>query len=125
MPVQTALRHIGISLGLAAALLALWMRLLMPTGWMPVATADGVTYIMCGTSMGVIDPSTPDMPHPDPDPSDHCGFASVTPGLSAPPLLLPMPVLLPAVALTALPSLRRPGQMLAWLRPPLRGPPAR
>jgi len=25
----------------------------------------------------------------------------------------------------ALPMLRQPGQMLAWLRPPLRGPPAR
>ena len=120
----SSLRHIGTSLGLAAALLALWIRLLMPVGWMPVASADHITYVMCGSSHSV---KTVDgeAPVPKQNGSDHCAFANMTPALADSPVLLVLPVVMPALILGSLPRLHQRGQMLAWLRPPLRGPPAR
>jgi len=119
-----ARRHIGTSFGLTAALLALWLRLLMPVGWMPVASADRITYVMCGSSHSVkaVDGEAP---VPKQNGSDHCAFANMTPALAGSPVLLVLPVMIPALVLGSLPGLRQLGQMLAWLRPPLRGPPAR
>jgi hypothetical protein len=122
MPIGTAFRHVSLSLALAAALLALWMRVLVPVGWMPVSSAQGVTYVLCG--IGSVPVQAADGEAPDSDPHPPCAFAGLTPGLDAEPLLL-LPLLLTMTAALALPLLRQPGQMLAWLRPPLRGPPAR
>jgi hypothetical protein len=97
-------------------LAALWLRLLVPVGWMPAAVADGPLIILCsgGTLPG---PGEPVRDHGAP-----CAFA----GLSAPfvvvaavllvlPLLLffmPVPAPVPAVSVRQRPP-----------RPPSQGPP--
>lgn len=116
---------------------ALLMRVLVPSGFMPVATADGFRIVVC-TGVAVqpevaaaSHAAMPGMTHHDstPDAPGHdmpCGFA----GLSMPSLGATDPVLLAlaiafvlAVVFGAAPPVlvARP----TGLRPPLRGPPRR
>jgi hypothetical protein len=101
----------------AALLAALWLRLLVPAGWMPVPATDGGSVLSLCSGGQLPAPDAPGTDHPSP-----CAFA----GLSAPfvaaaaaVLVLPillffMPVAAPLPAVTV--RQRAP-------RPPGQGPP--
>ena len=114
---------------IALLALALLVRALVPTGWMPVATADGFGIVLCAGQAPVPHamagmhhgsgkqdgPAVPDHP---------CAFAGL--GLAAdtapPPLVLPMrPVAVVAAAVPVL--VVAVGQGLAAPPPPATGPP--
>lgn len=118
----------------AAFALALSVRLLAPTGFMPSATPHGLVVKMCGGAHSgqsvVIDPwPADDTKHPGETQKQHeapCTFASLSS---------------PALAADAVPAPSAPGPLLHefvlppptrlaigrvdFLTPPLRGPPAR
>jgi hypothetical protein len=116
------------SLGLAAALLALCLRLMAPVGWMPAASANGVTFTLCSGNgdQQVISakdgqPAAPDTASGHAGPCAFSGMA--TPALSdlPPTVALQIFALFIALGLAATPRLRLAAA--TWLRPPLRGPP--
>lgn len=119
-----------MALGLAAALLALCMRLMVPTGWMPVAAADGVMFTLCSGSgeqrtvfVAFDKPSTTDMAD---DHNGVCAFSGIgTPALpdASPSISLQIILLAAVLAMAATPNLHTSAK--SRLRPPLRGPPAR
>ncbi|OSZ72573.1 hypothetical protein CAP39_04425 [Sphingomonas sp. IBVSS1] len=102
----------------AACVAALALRLILPAGWMPVASGDGVVISLC-SGTAAADPRSPAG-----SPDQPCGFA-----LALGPLLLTAALLLPLLALPAMPVrvvLRQ--RVLAHRhrpRPPGQGPPAR
>lgn len=116
-------------LALALILLALTMRLLVPTGWMP--SADGRSVTLC-TGMGVVEAwvdadgdlheKAPSKPVKAGEP---CVFAGLAAAILAPQAMpaLPLPataaspVLLPALTIAI-------GRGLAAPPPPPTGPPA-
>ncbi len=115
-----------------AALLAvaLVVRALVPTGWMPVATAQGVRLALC-PGQDVTPPAMAGMHHgherdgKQPPPDHPCAFAGL--GLAAdtaPPFVIPSaaPVAPPLVA--AHPLAVTVGRGLAAPPPPATGPPA-
>jgi hypothetical protein len=117
---------IAFSIGLVAALLALCLRLMAPVGWMPVVSGNGVMFTLCsgvGTQQMVAGKdAAPSSPDTSVD-AGSCAFA----GMGTPPLPdVPADVaraifaVFIALGLAATP-LRLAA--IAWLRPPLRGPP--
>ena len=131
---MTALRrllrqHRALSAGLLA--LALLMKLLVPAGFMPVVAGGGIAIELCGgTAPAAMTMAMPGMAHHR-DKSGHqgrdvpCAFA----GLAAPSLPAVDPLLLALaiafVMAAGLPvAVPVPAATRAYLRPPLRGPPA-
>jgi hypothetical protein len=120
----------ALSLGLVAALLALCLRLVAPVGWMPVVSGNGVTFTLCsgsGTQQMVTGkdavPASSDSSNVD---AGSCSFAGMgTPALPDMPPDVARTIfgLFIASGLAATPRLRLAA--VAWLRPPLRGPPLR
>ncbi|WP_231621642.1 DUF2946 family protein [Sphingomonas sp. 37zxx] len=129
-----AIRQKGSARSLFAALfaLALALRVVVPSGFMPVQTAQGIVVTICdgmasGKTMVIDLQRSDDSEHP----SDHhkqpapCAFA----GLSAPVLAggLPPVLALPALPLREIalpPPVSRAPVSADFLTPPLRGPPA-
>lgn len=116
------------ALGLLVVAFALAMKVAMPAGFMPVASAGTITVAVCNGSgpMTIAIPSLPDKPSDDAMKDKPCAFA----GLSAPSLAGADPVLLiAAIAFAFLVAIHRSvpaaPQRAARLLPPLRGPPAR
>lgn len=114
---------------IALLALALFVRALVPSGWMPVATPDGMGIAMCSGQVAM--PPMAGMHHGQKEhgggkalPDAPCAFAGI--GLAAdtpppPPVLLPRsfaaaPSPVPAFAVTV-------GQGLAAPPPPATGPP--
>jgi hypothetical protein len=119
----------ALSLGLLAALLALCLRLMAPVGWMPVVSGNGVIFTLCSGSaeqpMVGGKQATPASPDTTVD-TGSCTFA----GMGTPPLpdgpadvARVLFAIFIALGLAASPQLRITA--IAWLRPPLRGPPQR
>ncbi|MBV9842223.1 MAG: hypothetical protein JOY99_11970 [Sphingomonadaceae bacterium] len=122
----------GIGRRFAVALLAcaLFLRLLVPQGWMPVARADGGWQITICTGMGPMkmaaaasgkrshhgqDEGRPDHP---------CAFAGFAAALDLPPLpLVELPEPLRALWLPNLTLAAAIGRGLAAPPPPATGPP--
>jgi hypothetical protein len=123
---------------------AMLVRALIPTGWMPIADAQGFRIVPCsGTGPmraplaaadASVDHVMADMHHAtgvdDRSPEHHnpgadhpCAFASVTPALEAPVLAAPLPL----VPVRAMPAPTRMlvgvGHGLAAPPPPPTGPP--
>ncbi len=115
---------------------AMLVRALIPTGWMPVADAQGFRIVLCsgtGPAMPMakapMDHAMPGMDHKkssdhhDQGPEHPCVFAGVTPAIAAPTLAAPLPPVriratpAPARALVAI------GHGLAAPPPPQTGPP--
>ena len=80
---------------IAVCVAALALRLILPAGWMPVASADGVVIGLCS---GTVAPGDPAAPAGTPD--QPCDYA-----LALGPLLLAGALLLPLLALPVLPIL--------------------
>lgn len=120
---------------------AMLVRALIPTGWMPVADAQGFRIVLCsgtGPAMLSTGPSakapmehamagmhherSPE--HHSQGPEHPCAFAGVTPAIDTPTLAAPLP---PAPVRTT-PALARAlvaiGHGLAAPPPPQTGPPA-
>jgi len=127
-----AIRHSDKARALfaALALLVLAMRVLMPSGFMPVATAHGVIVTLC-TGQGAVNvlvdrDKSPTKPDPKGMAGEHCPFA----GGAAAPLLADamLGVTLPAWQLATGPIALalRTGWIarLAAPPPPSSGPPA-
>lgn len=121
---QTA--TIAFSLGLVAALLALCVRLMVPVGWMPVASNSSVIFTLCSGN-GVIHvslgehgaPAAPEGGAAD----GTCAFSLLgTPALpDVPPAVAPQNLqIFIALGLAASACLRLAASN--WLRPPVRGP---
>ncbi len=102
---------------IALCVAALALRLILPAGWMPVASADGVAIALCSGSVAPGDPATPAG-----TPDQPCDYAT-----ALGPLLLAGAVLLPLLALPFLPVAPLPVPGLALHRhrprPPGQGPP--
>ncbi len=100
-------------------LAALWLRALVPAGWMPVASADGVVLTLCSGDTVRHDSHGPVSPgHEAP-----CAFAGIAPLLAAAaPAIMP-----PALLALVVPArLGDPGVRIApprAARPPPQGPP--
>jgi hypothetical protein len=120
--------NLFFSVGLAAALLALCLRLIVPVGWMPVASVGSVTFTLCsGSGARQLPPELRGTPvAPDDGAAQDGGCAFV--GMGAPAL----PDTPPALALLLFGLVLSLGfgwpsgshrQIATWLRPPLRGPP--
>jgi hypothetical protein len=109
-----SLRHPGPLL-VAACLAALVLRLIVPAGWMPVASGFALT-LCSGTTLA----ADPLLPAGDPDTS--CDYA-----LALGPALLTAALLLPLLTLAVVPApLPRPVRTAARRhrpRPPGQGPP--
>jgi hypothetical protein len=121
---------IAFSIGLFAALLALSLRLLVPAGWMPVASANGVVFTLCSGSgeqqVVVGKAGKPAAPDSGTVHDGACAFSGIgTPALPDVPPAVALQIFLAFIALglAASPRLRVPA--VNWLRPPLRGPPLR
>lgn len=132
---------------------ALVMRALVPAGWMPVASAQGIRLALC-------DGTGPEAPveralhaarashamkvttargrmahvmtgmrheqtpdHPASAPDHPCTFASVTPGIEAPALAAPLPPMRVTVVPARAQALVAVGRGLAAPPPPQTGPP--
>lgn len=113
---------------IALLAVALFVRALVPTGWMPVATADGVRFELCA---GQAMPPQAGMHHGHKEggkpalPDHPCAFAGL--GLAAD--TAPSPVVLPIPGFAPPPAAPRPlavavGRGLAAPPPPATGPPA-
>lgn len=102
---------------IAVCVAAMALRLVLPAGWMPVASGDGV---MIGLCSGTLLPGDPALPAGAPDAP--CDYA-----LALGPLLLAGALLLPLLALPLLPLAPLPlaGLVLRQRapRPPGQGPP--
>ncbi|HWK35538.1 DUF2946 family protein [Sphingomonas sp.] len=108
--------------------LALAMKLAVPAGFMTSTQAGAITVEVCnGTGpMTIAIPGLPDKPADPGTKEQPCAFS----GLSAPSLAGADPVLLvAAIAFVFAYAIRRETPVAArapaYLRPPLRGPPAR
>lgn len=109
--------------------LALFVRALVPAGWMPVAGPDGVHFALCPDQAPVAHAAPGHHGGNDhgqaPAPDQPCAFAGLGLAADAPP---PAPVILPAT-IPAMPAqvLRTAvavGRGLAAPPPPATGPPA-
>ena len=130
MPRRDPTASIALSFGLAAAVLALCLRLMVPVGWMPMASANGVMFTLCsGSGEQQVSfgkdaiPAAPDRVAGHDGP---CAFSGIgTPALPdvPPSVALEIFAIFIALGLAATPRLRIAA--IAWLRPPLRGPPRR
>ena len=119
--------------------LALWFMAftmlasaLIPAGFMPVASANGITLTLCsGTGPETMTMAMPGMAHKDGKAGDHrkaeppCGFA----GAGAPALESAAPLIWALAIAFILAAGFSPARAVAlaataFLRPPLRGPPA-
>ena len=115
---------------------AMLVRALIPTGWMPIADAQGFRIVLCSGAGPMTPSATAPMDHAmagmhHEKSSDHhsqgpehpCAFAGVTPAIDTPPLAAP----LPPVRIRATPALARAlvtiGHGLAAPPPPQTGPP--
>lgn len=119
---------IAFSIGLFAALLALGLRLLVPAGWMPVATGNGIVFTLCSGSseqqLVVGKAGKPAAPDSGTAHEGACAFSGIgTPALPDVPPAVALQIFLAFIALglAASPRMRLPA--VSWLRPPLRGPP--
>lgn len=132
-PFVQRFRRLALNHGRWAALLfclALSLRILMPTGFMPVATGKALTVELCtGTGPASLVLHVPAAPGKDRDqgkPADQpCSFSAL--GIqslaAADPVLLGAALLF-AFLLALLVPESAPVRDAAHLRPPLRGPPA-
>lgn len=111
----------------------LFAKVIIPSGFMPVATSHGIVISICsGTGPMTMVMNIPGLEHGKSDSDGHhgkteqpCAFS----GLSAPSLAAADPILLAAAILFVLALGMRPLRLqsstaLPYLRPPLRGPPA-
>ncbi|SFO06409.1 hypothetical protein [Sphingomonas sp. OK281] len=115
---------------------AMLVRALIPTGWMPVADAQGFRIVLCsGTGPTIPSAQAPmehamagmhhrkSSEHHSQGPEHPCAFAGVTPAIDMPTLAAP----LPPVRIRATPALARVlvtiGHGLAAPPPPQTGPP--
>ncbi len=115
---------------------AMLVRALIPTGWMPIADAQGFRILLCSgtgpampTAKAPMDHAMAGMHHEKSSehhsqgPEHPCAFAGVTPAIDSPTLAAP----LPPVHIRATPVLARTrvtvGHGLAAPPPPQTGPP--
>jgi hypothetical protein len=113
------------------ACLALFLRVLIPAGFMVApGGAPGLPLVLCtGHGPLVVQSAPPARPDKAPDPAgkhagDHCVFAGHGAAALAPVFAGPAPVAVRPVALrAALPEGLAPGRGLAAPPPPARGPP--
>lgn len=113
--------------------LALMMKIVMPAGFMPSVSNGKIVVSICsGTGPMTVVMTVPGSEHGKPGERQHgkaeqpCAFA----GLSSPSLAAADPVVLAlailfAMALALRPMAARTATAPPYLRPPLRGPPAR
>jgi hypothetical protein len=125
---QTA--SIAFSLGLVAALLALCLRLMAPVGWMPVASGNGVMFTLCSGSgeqqVALGKDGTPTTPDSGSAHGGPCAFSGMgTPALPDVPPSVALQIFAIFIALGLAATQRLRLAAIAWLRPPLRGPPLR
>ncbi|WP_380785465.1 hypothetical protein [Sphingomonas sp. R86521] len=144
---MSLLRHLTplqARLLLALFACAMLARALVPSGWMPVATADGVRIVPCsGTgpllpqAAAPMDHAMPGMAHRDAmagmvhKDADHgasgvdhpCAFAGVTPVVDAPALAVAPPPLFVRTTPAPVRTLVSVGHGLAAPPPPQTGPP--
>jgi hypothetical protein len=125
---RSASSSFGLQIGLAAALLALCLRLLAPVGWMPMATSNGIVMTLCsgaGNHQTVVaDVGKPSKPDTADKHSAPCAFSGLgTPALADLPPALALPLLLLFIAVGRALQSAPPvtGALRLW--PPLRGPP--
>lgn len=120
---------IASSIGLFAALLALGLRLLVPAGWMPVASANGITFTLCsGSGEQQVVAGKAGKPAPDSGMTQDgpCAFSGLgSPALPDVPPAVALQIFLLFIALGLAATPRLQIAAIAWLRPPLRGPPLR
>lgn len=107
------------------------MKLLVPTGFMPVLSADGIRLALCNGANPPAIAAMPAMPghpdgehHPGNDATTPCPFAMLSiPSLAgADPIQLVLAIAFGMVLLFRAAPLR-PYRRPTHLRPPLRGPP--
>ena len=118
----------AFSLGLVAALLALCLRLMVPVGWMPIATPGGVTFTLCAVGAEHQTFVGKDAKPIAPDSGDKhggpCAFSGMgTPALADVPPGVALQIFFVFLALGFAASPRPRLAAINWLRPPLRGPP--
>jgi hypothetical protein len=113
---------------MAALFLALCLRLLAPTGWMPASDGHGIVMVLCSGSSTqqtvVVDLDKPAKPDTADKHAAPCAFSSMgTPALAGLPPALAIPLLLLFIGsgLAQRPASSSTGTVR--LRPPLRGPP--
>ncbi|MGQ5700486.1 hypothetical protein ACUJ46_00325 [Sandaracinobacteroides sp. A072] len=116
---------------LALAGLLLLLRALLPAGWMPALSPDGMTLVVCSAAglQALPDGEGPfGNPAGTPDESAHppCAFA----GLGGPSILPRLPLWLPHAipVLATWAGVEAPVRALVargWLTPPSQAPPAR
>lgn len=115
------------SAAILLAALAMAVRIMLPSGYMPGATASGApTIIICSGSgpLAMSLPMSPDRDHHDHDKAEHpCAFAATAapaelPAATAPLLALQAEAVVATRAITL-----RPGHGLAAPPPPKTGPP--
>lgn len=121
---------IAFSLGLVAALLALCLRLMVPVGWMPVVSGNGVMFTLCsGSGEQKVALDTDGKPQPPDSGTAHdgpCAFSGIaTPALPELPPSVALQIFAIFIALGLAAAQRPRLAATAWLRPPLRGPPLR
>lgn len=124
-------RSISPAVLLIALLAAILPRVLVPSGWMPVAGVDGVRIEICtgsGATTMIMDRGGGlhrEGEAPAPRPRDPCPFGiGMAPALDL-PAVAALPLASAALARPAAPILFA-ARLVAWrnLRPPARGPPA-
>jgi hypothetical protein len=105
---------------------ALMLRALVPAGWMPVSTSQGIAMTLC-TGAGPVTlktdgpaPATPD------DHGDNCPFAATATGLPAPdvPVHAGLPLLFASITALPVTAALRFGEGLGSAPQPATGPPA-
>lgn len=138
MPTALRTRRASTQLmALAIIACALFMRVLVPQGWMPVETASGWRIVIC-TGTGPMQMTMPaDMAsamkgmHHGPKDQEHnsndhpCAFSSLAMALDESPLtVLDLPKLVPGTLLIRLVTVVSVGRGLAAPPPPATGPPS-
>ncbi|WP_295531895.1 DUF2946 family protein [Novosphingobium sp. Chol11] len=129
---MASLRSLPRHISLALIAFALLLRMLVPAGYMPTTSSDGMIRISVCTGMGAqtafigrdgkVHKDDPASSHHDPQP---CGFGALGLGLDAlPKLNLLLPALAAAIAIIAAHPAPAIGRGLAAPPPPSTGPPS-
>lgn len=115
---------------------AMLVRVLIPTGWMPIADAQGFHIVLCSGAGPMTPAANVSLDHAmagmhhDPSPEHHsqgpehpCAFAGVTAAIEAPTLAAPLPPVRTRATPAPTRALITVGHGLAAPPPPQTGPP--